>query len=88
MTAVRLICTALVLANASHITPELASSQTFPSDDPVIRQMWVEGMEQSQTERLAQVLMDSIGPRLAGIDRTRDRVHRERPDYSRQDQVK
>jgi hypothetical protein len=28
--------------------------------------MWVEGMERSQTEALAQVLLDSIGPRLAG----------------------
>jgi hypothetical protein len=28
--------------------------------------MWQIGMEQSQTERLAQVLVDSIGPRLSG----------------------
>jgi hypothetical protein len=43
-----------------------ASAQTFRSDDPVIRSMWEVGMENSQTETLAQVLMDSIGPRLAG----------------------
>lgn len=43
-----------------------AEAQTFRSDDPVIRRMWQEGMEQSQAERLAQVLMDSIGPRLSG----------------------
>ncbi|HXV86986.1 MAG TPA: M20/M25/M40 family metallo-hydrolase [Gemmatimonadales bacterium] len=42
------------------------SAQTFRSDDPVIKQMWAEGMERSQTERLAQVLLDSIGPRLSG----------------------
>lgn len=41
-------------------------AQTFRSDDPVIRAMWSEGMERSQVERLAQVLMDSIGPRLSG----------------------
>jgi len=41
-------------------------AQTFRSDDSVIRAMWAEGMERSQTERLAQVLLDSIGPRLSG----------------------
>jgi carboxypeptidase Q len=43
-----------------------AGAQTFPTDDPVIRAMWAEGVERSQVERLAQVLMDSIGPRLTG----------------------
>jgi carboxypeptidase Q len=42
------------------------SAQAFRSDDPVIRRMWEEGMERSQAERLAQVLMDSIGHRLSG----------------------
>ena len=43
-----------------------AEAQTFRTNDPVIRRMWEVGMEQSQTEALAQVLIDSIGPRLAG----------------------
>ncbi|KPK57609.1 MAG: hypothetical protein AMS21_11255 [Gemmatimonas sp. SG8_38_2] len=43
-----------------------APAQTFRSDDPVIRSMWDVGMANSQTETLAQILMDSIGPRLAG----------------------
>ncbi len=43
-----------------------APAQTFRTDDPVLRRMWTEGMERSQTERLAQVLIDSIGPRLSG----------------------
>jgi hypothetical protein len=43
-----------------------APAQTFRSDDPVIRAMWAEGIERSQTERLAQALLDSIGPRLSG----------------------
>ncbi|HCR04378.1 MAG TPA: peptidase M28 [Gemmatimonadetes bacterium] len=42
-----------------------ASVQTFPTNDPVIRNMWDQGMGSgSQVERLAQVLTDSIGPRL------------------------
>src|SRR5687767_2556720 len=46
--------------------PTLAPAQTFRTEDPVLRRMWTEGMERSQTERLAQVLVDSIGPRLSG----------------------
>jgi carboxypeptidase Q len=42
------------------------SAQTFPTSDPVIRAMWAEGTDRSQVEVLAQVLMDSIGPRLTG----------------------
>ncbi len=41
-------------------------AQTFPTDDPVIRAIWDEGMERSRVEGLAQVLTDSIGPRLTG----------------------
>ncbi len=48
------------------LVPFVAEAQTFRSDDPVLRQMWELGMEQSQVQPLAQVLMDSIGPRLAG----------------------
>jgi hypothetical protein len=43
-----------------------AQAQTFRTADTVVRRIWTEGMERSQTERLAQVLMDSIGPRLSG----------------------
>lgn len=42
-------------------------AQTFPTTDPVIRRIWDEGMtDRSQVERLSQVLLDSIGPRLSG----------------------
>ena len=41
-------------------------AQTFRSNDPVIRKMWDVGMKESQLERLGQVLIDSIGPRLSG----------------------
>lgn len=46
--------------------PAVSSSQSFRSDDQVIRRMWRLGIDSSQTERLAQVLMDSVGPRLSG----------------------
>jgi hypothetical protein len=46
--------------------PGSLTAQTFRSDDPVLRQMWELGMERSQVEPLAQVLTDSIGPRLSG----------------------
>lgn len=50
----------LLLAPALH-------AQSFPTADPVIRRIWDEGMtDRSQVARLSQVLMDSIGPRLAG----------------------
>ena len=49
------------------LTAGQATAQTFPTDDPVIRAMWEEGMEQgSQAFDLAQALVDSIGPRLMG----------------------
>ncbi len=58
----RLAVTALLLACASSG----ARAQTFRTADTVVRRLWQFGMEQSETERLAQVLMDSIGPRLSG----------------------
>ena len=40
-------------------------AQVMPTDDPVIKRIWDEGMtDKSQIAKLAQVLMDSIGPRL------------------------
>ncbi|MCK5449014.1 MAG: peptidase M28, partial [Gemmatimonadetes bacterium] len=43
-----------------------AQGQTFPTDDMVLERIWEEGIERSMTHVLAQALMDSIGPRLAG----------------------
>jgi len=49
------------------VPPAALEAQTFPTDDPVIQEMWKEGMEEgSQAYNLAQVLLDSIGPRLTG----------------------
>ena len=43
-----------------------AAAQQYASPDPVIRAIWNEGMDNSQLQRLAQALLDSIGPRLTG----------------------
>lgn len=56
----------LTLAACVLLGPPAALSQTFATDDPVIKRMWEEGIGNSQAQRLAQALMDSIGPRLAG----------------------
>ena len=53
-------------AAALAIAPCTAQAQTFRTADPVIRRMWQVGMTESQLERMAQVLIDSIGPRLSG----------------------
>jgi hypothetical protein len=58
---IRLGLLALLLAPAVP-----ASAQSFPSDDPVIKQIWTLGMDSSQVGVLAQTLDDSIGPRLTG----------------------
>jgi hypothetical protein len=64
--AAPLIAAQFISLAAAALAPTPAQAQTFPTDDPVIRQMWQVGMEESQVEDLAQVLMDSVGPRLAG----------------------
>jgi hypothetical protein len=49
-----------------------ASAQGFPqprgfaTEDPVLRRIWSLGMDSSWSERLGQVLLDSLGPRLTG----------------------
>ncbi|MEQ9398833.1 MAG: M20/M25/M40 family metallo-hydrolase [Longimicrobiales bacterium] len=57
----------LALVGLLGSVPSTGLAQTFPTDDAVIRGIWSEGMtERSQVESLAQVLLDSIGPRLSG----------------------
>jgi carboxypeptidase Q len=43
-----------------------AQAQTWAVEDPVLQRIWQLGMNESQAERLGQVLLDSIGPRLTG----------------------
>ncbi len=42
------------------------ATNQFPVDDPIIKAIWEEGWDNSQVYSLAQVLADSIGPRLPG----------------------
>ena len=42
------------------------ASQTFPTNDPVIKDFWKEAVDSSQLEILAHQLFDVIGPRLVG----------------------
>ncbi|MDH3456167.1 MAG: peptidase M28, partial [Gemmatimonadota bacterium] len=57
---------ALLAWSALVAAPAGSLAQNFPTDDPVIRAIWEEGMERSHTYELAQALLDSIGPRLTG----------------------
>jgi carboxypeptidase Q len=54
------------LAVALLLAPAGAVAQSFPTDNPVLRKIWDEGMDRSQTTALMQALTDSIGPRLTG----------------------
>ncbi|MDE3127308.1 MAG: peptidase M28, partial [Gemmatimonadota bacterium] len=49
--------------NSAAFSP---TAPTFPTNDPIIRRIWALGMDSSHTERLSQVLFDSLGPRLMG----------------------
>jgi hypothetical protein len=44
---------------------------SFPTDDPIIKRIWAIGMDSSHVKQLAQVLFDSIGPRLMGSPATK-----------------
>lgn len=46
-------------------------AQDVPTGDPVVQRIWDEGMRGSHAYTLAQVLMDSIGPRLTGSPQNR-----------------
>jgi carboxypeptidase Q len=67
-----LLRSAVVLALASVAAQGQTANQlrpvplTFPTDDAVIKRIWSIGMDSSRTKQLAQVLLDSIGPRLTG----------------------
>ena len=55
---------ALLVALAAPRIP--LTAQTFATEDPTLRRIWSLGMDSSRAETLAQVLFDSIGPRLTG----------------------
>src|SRR3954454_10591266 len=56
-----------IAAVIAALAPQGAAiGQDNPTGDPVVQRIYDEGMRRSQASRLAQVLMDSIGPRLTG----------------------
>jgi len=59
----RSLCLAVVLAACGG---SVLAAQSYPTANPVVRQIWTEGMDNSQAYKLTQVLSDSIGPRLTG----------------------
>ncbi|HSG81820.1 MAG TPA: M20/M25/M40 family metallo-hydrolase [Gemmatimonadota bacterium] len=49
----------------------VVAAQTFTVNDPVLQRMWTAGMEESRALGLAQVLLDSLGPRLTGTPQSK-----------------
>jgi hypothetical protein len=66
MTLLRSLTAFSIATALSGVVLPPLSAQTFRTDDAVIRRIWALGMDSSHTERLAQVLNDSIGMRLSG----------------------
>lgn len=62
---------ATVSAAATVLPADLLAQApaTFPVNDPVLARLWRLGMDSSQVQRLGQVLLDSLGPRLTGTAR-------------------
>jgi hypothetical protein len=58
------VVAALVLA--AGVAPSTTRAQSLATDDPVLRAIWAEAMDNSALEPLAQTLLDSLGPRLTG----------------------
>jgi hypothetical protein len=56
----------LLLVLALWLPARVAAAQTFTVADPVLERIWRLGMDSSHLARTAQVLLDSIGPRLTG----------------------
>lgn len=48
------------------VAPAVRAQDPPPSSDLVLEAIWREGIEQSRVAELAQVLLDSLGPRLTG----------------------
>ncbi|MDR0786667.1 MAG: M28 family peptidase [Gemmatimonadota bacterium] len=56
----------MTLAGVLALSSTPAAGQGFTTSDPVIRRIWEIGMNNSRAEEIAQVMLDSIGPRLTG----------------------
>ena len=62
----RRLCSAVAVTLVLAIPFRVATAQSFPTDDPVLKRIWAIGMDSSRTVDFAAALLDSIGPRLAG----------------------
>ena len=51
---------------AALLTATPAGAQSFAPGDSILQKIWTEANDRSQLRPLAQVLLDSIGPRLTG----------------------
>src|SRR4051812_10019915 len=56
----------IVAVAATSAAAQQAVPLTFPTEDATIKRIWAVGMDSSQVQPLAHVLLDSIGPRLTG----------------------
>jgi hypothetical protein len=54
------------VALATILSASPVAAQDNPTGDPIVQRIYDEGMSHSHAASLAQVLMDSIGPRLTG----------------------
>lgn len=57
---------ALAAGVAALVAARPVAAQDIPGDDPVLQAIWEVGTADSRLEALAQVLLDSLGPRLPG----------------------
>lgn len=55
---------AVAVGTVLAAVPVTVDAQRLATDDPVLRQIWDEGMNNSAFAELSQVLLDEIGPRL------------------------
>ena len=64
----RVLLSALSLAAAvtTIAAAQFPQPSGFAVDDPVLRRIWAIETDSSDLPRLAQVLFDSLGPRLTG----------------------
>lgn len=58
-----------ICLTAALALPAVARAQSFPTDDATLKRIWSVGMDSSQIKKLAQIFLDSIGPRLTGTPR-------------------
>ena len=66
MTILRRLLPATILILFAAPPAAAQSTPTFPTDDQNLVRIWRLGMDSSHVQRLAQVLFDSVGPRLTG----------------------